>query len=158
MKHDGVARVDYIVNGLFIGSRMQYCCGYRGEDGVSRSAFWPNTAYICSKCGVLWAREWVRPTFDYTPIPPASWVVEVRRCQPCGDGQLLVGKPLDGCSTELLTREFYLLLERETDEQTISNHPHFQTPPSSPTRLECSEGEGISQGGSPPTSPCHSSQ
>ena len=107
---DGAATVNYFERDAFVGSRKMYCCG-AADDTERFSAYWPHTAYFCSSCGNLWARAIYDYHFTYAPRVPAGWVIESRKCVECGDGQLLFAQPLDGVSTELLTRELLALLE-----------------------------------------------
>jgi hypothetical protein len=104
----GIAHVYYYEGNRTVGSRDSYCCGVSDAEGT-HSGFWPNTAYFCHKCGEVWGREVYIYTFDYQPMVDVSWAVESRRCPLHGDGQFLVGKPLDGCSADLLRREFLAL-------------------------------------------------
>ena len=106
----GTAIARYFLHSSLVGTRRLYCCGYRGEDGTSRSAHWPHVAYFCPKCGEIWGREVLTYQFDYAPLPDAVWVIESRRCAKHGDGLFLTGKLLEDCSDELLRRELSVLL------------------------------------------------
>lgn len=110
-KH-GTATITYLERDAFVGTRTTYCGGYRGGDGVPRSAYWPHTVYFCPFCGDIWARAIWDKHFDYDPIPPDVWVIEKRPCVEHGDGQLLFAQEdLELCSPELLKRELLALME-----------------------------------------------
>jgi len=112
----GIAVARYFDAGTCVGTRRLYCCGYRDTDGASHSAYWPHTAYFCPHCGEIWGREVLSHQFNYAPIPNTPWVLETRRCRKHGDGMFLTGKLLEDCSTELLQREFSILLNQYDKE------------------------------------------
>jgi hypothetical protein len=107
----GITTVQYFEKDQFIGERT-LACGSVSVDGKSFSAYWPHIAYFCPSCGELWGREVYQHDFKYTPYVKSSWAMEVRRCVECGDGTFLTERNLDGCSKDLLTREFLALLAR----------------------------------------------
>jgi hypothetical protein len=111
MAGQGNSRVIYLENGQYVGQREQYSCGYSEASG-SYSAHWPNTAYFCSHCGDIWLRAIYEHKFEYKPIPQSIWAIESRRCVKHGDGTVLAGLDLDGCSEELLRRELLALLQQ----------------------------------------------
>lgn len=109
----GNSRVDYFdSNNRHLGHRDQYSCGY-STGKTSHSAYWPNTAYFCPECGDIWAREIFTHKFNYQPLVTNRYVVESRPCADHGDGQLLVGKPLEGVSHAILLRELTLITLRK---------------------------------------------
>lgn len=99
--------------GMRLGFIETYCCGYRGEDGESRSAYWPHTAYFCRRCGAHWASATFSYEFIYDPVPEYPWIVIEKCCEACGDGLFLGERDLAGASEELLKREVDLLLRRQ---------------------------------------------
>lgn len=108
--------VTYLEDDLPVGTRQQYCCGVL-DCGTESSGYWPNIAYFCPHCGSIWGREILTHSYDYQPRIPARWVVEGRPCRAHGDGQFLVGKPLDGCDGGLIRREFAVLMARIPPER-----------------------------------------
>ena len=116
MKTDGMALVQYFEGNSFVGSRKMYCCG-ASSSGVSFSAYWPHTAYVCPVCGELWGRAVMCYEFDYAPRVHEFWAIEKRRCVEHGDGQFLYDGInsdsvwLDYADAGLLTRELLALLE-----------------------------------------------
>lgn len=110
-KFDGSATVFYSDQGIPVGERRVYCCG-ASDSGETFSAYWPNTAYFCPACGEIWGRAVYDFEFEYSPrVVGRPWVVESRRCVKHGDGTFLAGQLLEGCSSELLTRELLALLQ-----------------------------------------------
>jgi hypothetical protein len=91
-----------------VGSCNFYAGGYT-ENGQHYSTYWPNRAYVCPECGECWARVYHYFEFTYTPLPTAKWIVQIKRCELCGDGTLLLDS-LDNADWDLLLRELNLLL------------------------------------------------
>ena len=110
----GDVLASYFENGQMVGKRSTYASSYE-EDGQHYSTYWPNIAYVCPFCGELWGRLRYDFAFTYSPVPRNGWVVEVRRCRSCGDGQFLVGQPVDYADADLLRRELSILLEKNYD-------------------------------------------
>ena len=112
MRPDGMAEVIYSTGTQTIGTREVYCCG-ASDSGKTFSAYWPHTAYFCPFCGQVWARAQYFHRFNYSPRVDQPWAIEIRKCLSHGDGQLLVGQPLDGCDAGLIAWEFRALMARE---------------------------------------------
>ena len=112
----GDAVLRYFEGNTQVGTSEQYCCGYQDTAGNIHSASWNHEAFFCDVCGEVWGRIIYKYSFSYEPLLDSRWNVIVRRCVKHGNGEFLIGKPLDNCSPELLRREALLLLNRYTQE------------------------------------------
>jgi hypothetical protein len=105
----GTATIYYFEHDKPAGTRKVYCGGY--DDGRTvHSAYYPNEAFVCRRCGDLWARTVWQFDFVYRPVPQLPWAICARDCVKCGDG--LLTDDLEGASNDLVEREFLLELRR----------------------------------------------